>query len=113
MSIVEQRAKAVFQDRTKALLEERKAFIDKYGEFTDEKFIQMLKDAKATLDVDDLQLATLIDVSKPTVERWLSGQTAPHNLVKDQVRIALVNRVRAGTPWTFGDVFKNPFDQFK
>jgi len=43
-----------------------------------ENFVEILKKALQELDFTKKDLIKKFDLSKPTVERWLRGETAPH-----------------------------------
>lgn len=49
-------------------------------------FSEYLSEAKNNLDLNEKDLANMLDVPVPAVRRWLNGNTEPRDLIKDHVR---------------------------
>jgi hypothetical protein len=47
-----------------------------------EGFGALFDKAQRTLEVSDLELSLLFEVSRPTISRWSRGEAAPHRLGK-------------------------------
>lgn len=55
---------------------------------TDEDFVKMMVNAKGT----ERELADLLLVSRPTIDRWKRGVTAPHPLLRDAIK-KILNKI--------------------
>lgn len=58
-------------------------------------FVSVFKDAKAVLELGDLELANDLRVSRPTIGRWERGESAPHPLARRPVFTTLARIARA------------------
>ena len=58
-------------------------------------FVSVFKDAKAVLELGDLELANALRVSRPTIGRWERGESAPHPLARRPVFMTLARIARA------------------
>jgi len=58
------------------------------------EFGRVLNHAQKILGKSDLQMSQLFKVSRPTINRWTRGVTAPHPLVRKAVFDALLVEVR-------------------
>jgi predicted transcriptional regulator len=66
--------------------------VDSYWDIsTFQEFMQKAKDA---LDKTDHELAEMIDVSRPTVTRWLEGKNSPHLFMRRGIINLLVKAAR-------------------
>ena len=45
-----------------------------------EDFSRLFQEATTLLELDDLELARMFKVSRPTIGRWARGESAPHPL---------------------------------
>ena len=59
------------------------------GSEDDALFQSLLTDARSMLELEDAELAKMLQVSRPTINRWVSGRTAPHPLARRAVIDAL------------------------
>jgi DNA-binding transcriptional regulator YiaG len=53
------------------------------------EFSRLFNRAQLVLETDDLELARLLRVSRPTVGRWTRGESAPHPIGRKSVLIVL------------------------
>lgn len=58
-------------------------------------FSTLFKEAQLILEQDDLELARLFKVSRPTIGRWARGESAPHPIGRKPVFAALAKIARA------------------
>lgn len=56
---------------------------------TREQFCTELAQQANRLDLDDVQLARLFQVSRPPIGRWLAGVAAPHPVGRSPILAAL------------------------
>jgi DNA-binding transcriptional regulator YiaG len=66
--------------------------IDQFREFharleslnleNDEAFQSFMGDARHLLEMSDSEIANSLSISRPTLNRWINGRTAPHLAVK-------------------------------
>jgi Helix-turn-helix len=54
-------------------------------------FAKLIEDAQRVLEADDDALADRLGVSRPTIGRWVRGETAPHPIARPGVLGALAN----------------------
>ncbi len=59
------------------------------GSEDDTLFQSLFTDAQNLLELDDTGLAKMFQVSRPTINRWVAGRTAPHPLARRAVMDAL------------------------
>lgn len=59
------------------------------GSENDALFQSLFTDAQNLLELNDAELAKMFQVSRPTINRWVSGRTAPHPLARRAVLDAL------------------------
>jgi DNA-binding XRE family transcriptional regulator len=79
-----------------AVLEQLIAQLDGFSSEDDrETFVHVFKDAKAILELSDLELAKLLRVSRPTIGRWERGESAPSQLARRPVFMALARIARS------------------
>lgn len=55
----------------------------------DALFQSLFTGAQNLLELDDAELAKMFQVSRPTINRWATGRTAPHPLARRAVMDAL------------------------
>jgi hypothetical protein len=55
------------------------------GSEDDALFQRLFNDAQALLEFEDGELAVRFQVSRPTINRWGAGRTAPHPLARKAV----------------------------
>lgn len=58
-------------------------------------FAKVLKRAQSGLNLTDLELSRMFKVSRPTVNRWIRGVTAPHPLLRASIFDALLERAKS------------------
>lgn len=58
-------------------------------------FAGLVKASQQLLQLDDTELARVLNVSRPTVGRWTRGVSAPHQLTRKAIFDALVRTARA------------------
>jgi len=51
----------------------------------DEFFSKVFRKATQVLELEDLELARMLRVSRPTIGRWARGESAPHRLGRGPV----------------------------
>jgi hypothetical protein len=61
---------------------------------TRETFQSLFATGVQYLGWNDLQVAKYLQVSLPTIGRWLAGDTAPHEIGRDVVIQGLAHRIR-------------------
>jgi DNA-binding XRE family transcriptional regulator len=59
------------------------------GSEDDALFQSLLTYAQNMLELEDTELAKMLQVSRPTINRWVTGRTAPHPLARRAVMDAL------------------------
>lgn len=67
----------------------------------DGDFHLLVKEAMEALHLSDTAVAELFQMSRPSVQRWTSGRTAPHPVMRPHVYrkfLALVEKVLVVTP---------------
>lgn len=62
---------------------------------SDLNFAGLVKASQQLLQLDDTELARVLNVARPTVGRWTRGVSAPHPLARKAVFDALVRTARA------------------
>jgi hypothetical protein len=60
-----------------------------------EDFARLFARAQSVLELDDLALAKMLRVSRPTVGRWARGETAPHPIGRTPVFHSLSDVARS------------------
>lgn len=60
------------------------------GDLSSERFSSLFALAQRVLELDDEDLALLLRVSRPTINRWANGQSAPHPLGRPAALAVLV-----------------------
>ena len=76
------------KDSRQERLTELKAFLTRVNtvELSDEReFQQILGLAQQLLELADQDLATILDVSRPTISRWISGRTIPYPALRKPI----------------------------
>jgi len=58
------------------------------------EFGEVLLEAQSKLELSDLDLAHMFRVSRPTANRWIRGETAPHPIARKPVIDVLVALTR-------------------
>ena len=58
-------------------------------------FVRIFKDAKAVLELGDLELANALKLSRPSIGRWERGESAPHPLARRPVFMTLARIARS------------------
>ena len=61
---------------------------------TEAKFDTVVNHAQKVLGLSDLQMSVLFKVSRPTINRWVNGATAPHPMLRKAVFETLLVEVR-------------------
>jgi hypothetical protein len=56
-----------------------------------ERFAELLESAQIVLEVEDEELADRLGVSRPTIGRWVRGETAPHPIGRPGVLLELAD----------------------
>jgi hypothetical protein len=59
------------------------------------EFANLIALAQPLLTLDDLEMAKLLKVSRPTISRWVRGISTPHPLMRKPIFDALVKKARA------------------
>jgi transcriptional regulator with XRE-family HTH domain len=54
-------------------------------------FTKLFCEAITVLELDDLELARELRVSRPTIGRWVRGESAPHPLARQPVLSTLIS----------------------
>ena len=60
----------------------------------DTDFGKVVSHAQKVLGMSDIQMSVLFRVSRPTVNRWARGATAPHPMLRKAVFDSLLSEVR-------------------
>jgi DNA-binding XRE family transcriptional regulator len=60
-----------------------------------EAFVHIFRNAKAVLELTDLDLAKTLRVARPTIGRWERGESAPHRLARRPIFMALARMARS------------------
>jgi hypothetical protein len=55
------------------------------GSEDDALFQRLFTDAQHLLEIGDMELSIMFQVSRPTINRWAAGRTAPHPLTRKAV----------------------------
>ena len=58
-------------------------------------FSALVKLAQKHLDLDDLEMSRLLKVSRPTIGRWVRGDSTPHPLSRKAIFDVLAKQARA------------------
>jgi predicted DNA-binding transcriptional regulator AlpA len=58
---------------------------DGYDRSDRSSFAELIRAAQLVLEIDDRELAHRLGVSRPTINRWASGDTAPHPIARPGV----------------------------
>jgi hypothetical protein len=58
-------------------------------------FPALLKLAQKHLDLDDLEMSRILKVSRPTIGRWVRGDSTPHHLSRKTIFDVLAKKARA------------------
>ncbi|HEY8189839.1 MAG TPA: hypothetical protein VIF12_04090 [Micavibrio sp.] len=73
-------------------------------EISESEFSAAFSQAAKTLELDDKTIIRLIGVSRPTIQRWKSGESAPFVLARpaifDSLRKIAVDKLNTYTPHT-------------
>lgn len=56
-------------------------------------FCSVVRSAQEVLALDDYEMATLFDVSVPTVQRWKAGKTFPRSVLRNHVYSVLLDHL--------------------
>jgi transcriptional regulator with XRE-family HTH domain len=59
------------------------------------EFSRLFDRAQRVLEIDDLELARMLRVSRPTIGRWARGESAPHPLGRKPVFVMLAKVAQA------------------
>jgi DNA-binding XRE family transcriptional regulator len=59
------------------------------------EFGGLVKAAQQLLELDDTDMARTLNVSRPTIGRWIRGVSAPHPLTRSAICGALVKKARS------------------
>ena len=62
--------------------------------FDMQAFQEFMQKAKDALGKTDIQLAEMLDVSRPTITRWLEGRNSPHLYMRRGIVNCLVREAR-------------------
>lgn len=57
-------------------------------------FGALIKASQQLLELDDTDMARLLNVSRPTIGRWIRGQAKPHALARRAIATALIRDAR-------------------
>lgn len=79
------------EDYRVELLNELQTQLAEYpaGSEDDALFQSLFTNAQNLLELDDAELGKMFQVSRPTINRWVAGRTAPHPLARRAVMNAL------------------------
>jgi len=69
--------------------------LDGAGSFTSVDFSALIRLAQKHLDLDDLEISRLLKVSRPTIGRWVRGDSTPHPLSRKAICDVLAKKTRA------------------
>lgn len=61
---------------------------------TSADFANLLNTAQSALGLTELEMSHLFKVSRPTVNRWTRGVTAPHPLLRKAVFDSLISKLK-------------------
>ena len=62
---------------------------------TDADFAVFVKLSRQLLDLDDLEISRLLNVSRPTIGRWTRGVSFPHSLTRTAIYGVLAKKARS------------------
>lgn len=59
-----------------------------------ENFCSAFAAGQRELAFDDLKMAKILQVSRPTIQRWCKGETAPHDIGRTPIMKWMLHEVR-------------------
>jgi hypothetical protein len=88
-----------FQDHARTRSESLHELIATLREFPDDgersAFGDLFGTAQVTLELDDAELSKLLKVSRPTIGRWVRGESSPHPIGRKPIFVALAKVAKA------------------
>jgi ribosome-binding protein aMBF1 (putative translation factor) len=86
VSLIDDAAVSSFDRQRLAIFEALVAELEGPARLTgSDRFAQVIAHARRVLGLSDAQLADLLKVSRPTINRWSRGETTPHAVMAEAV----------------------------
>lgn len=54
----------------------------------------LIRVSQRLLEISDAEMARLLKVSRPTIGRWVRGETTPHELTQHSINAELIKKAR-------------------